>query len=248
MRNTKLAVLLCFVFLSACVSVEGKKGSPEDIASVNINLAKSYYAKGLYDIAEQKLGKALAAQADNVAANTLLALVYDQQGKVTKADEQFEKALDFASDNSVEFAEINNNFAVFLCKNGKWPEAEKRFLNAIGVPDYQTKAGALENAGLCALSVDDYEKAGLYFEKALKENANLARSILGLAKVEANAGQWSDVKVQLMAFHARVNATEESLYLMALAEGHLNNMSAREEFKNQLRSQFPGSKYLNKLD
>lgn len=239
---------LFIVFSVACVSVENRKGSPEEIASVNLKLARSYYSKAQYDIAEEKLDKALNAEPDNIAANALLALVYNQQDKKDRAQGQFEKALDLAEQNSVEFAEINNNFAIFLCKNDNWPEAESHFKAAIEVTDYKARAGALENAGLCALQAEDYSKAEHYFELALKENSHMARSTLGLAKVKAQINDWSTVKSLIQTLHQRIKASEEGLYMLVLAERNLNNNAAAHDYQDQLNNMFPDSEYLKLLN
>ncbi|MDX1812461.1 MAG: type IV pilus biogenesis/stability protein PilW [Gammaproteobacteria bacterium] len=236
------------VLLSACVSVDERKGSPEQIADVNVALAKQYYAKGLYDIAEEKLNKALSVEPDSVSANTLLALIYDQQGLQEKAGAQFRTTLDLVEDNSVEFAEVHNNYAIFLCKNGKWPEAEVSFKKAIDVKAYQTKAEAMENAGLCALNAKDYENAGRYFETALKHNNTLLRAQLGLAKVKAQIGDWQAVRRIIEDFHRRAGTNEESLYLIAKASGMLNDTAAKKKYTDMLAQSFPKSEYLQKLE
>jgi len=234
--------------LIGCVSIEDKKGSPEEIAKVNTSLAKSYYSKGLYDIAEEKLEKALEGNAENIGANTLLAMVYDQQGRVSEASVQFENTLDLAQHNSVEFAEISNNYAVFLCKNGNWVDAEQHFVDAVNVAEYRTKAGALENAGYCALGANELAKSMTYFEKALSENKQMLRSMLGLAKASVSMKEWGKARSALKDFHENTNTTDESLYYMVMVENASNNNDEKLKYINELKTHFPNSEFLKKLN
>jgi len=249
MFNLRYILGICLLIAtSACVSVDETRGTPLQIAQVNTDLAKSYYSKGMYDVAEEKLQRALKAQDDYVAANILLSLVYVQQGKREKAAEQFEKTLDLTSHNSVEFAEVSNNYAVFLCEKGKWGEAESHFIDAVNVEGYKTKAAAFENAGFCALTAKDYPKAGLYFSKALEQNKAMARSMLGLSQVNIQAKDWTAAEALLTKFQKVTAATDESLYLLSQVEEKLGNQAQATEYKQQLREKFPGSAFLKKLN
>lgn len=249
MRILSCIFWICVLLsVSACVTIDQTRGTPQEIASINIKLAKSYYSKGMFDVAEQKLQTALGAQDDSVAANMMLALVYQQQGKNDQAGEQFEKTLDLTSQNSVEFAETSNDYAVFLCENGNWKAAEAHFLDAVNVVAYKTKGAAYENAGFCAINAKDYKKAGLYFSEALKQNSAMARSMLGLARVKIHRKDWLSAKILLVRFQKTTAATDESLYLLSRVELELGDKAQAAEYVKQLKASFPGSTYLEKLN
>ncbi len=249
MRELRQALLVVIgVALSACVAINDRKGNSREIASINVDLAQQYYTKGNYSVAQQKLDKALAAEPRSFSANSLLALVYSELGKTSAAQEQFETALDLASWKSVEFADVSNNYAIFLCQNGDWPDAEYFFKQALAVDAYQTRAGALENAAFCALNAQDFTKSEFYFQQALKEDKSLSRSLLGLAKVKAHVEDWRSVKSIIAQLHQQAEPVEESLYFAVLAERALNDKTSEQTFVDQLKNLFPNSTYLLKLN
>lgn len=246
-RQWIFIVVLITFFLQACVAVNKKSIDKQEITALNLTLAQSYYEKGQFAVSEEKALKALEYEPDNISANSLLALIYNQQGKMEAAEEQFDKTLDLTEENSVEFAEVSNNYAILLCQNGLWPKAESYFKDAVNVKAYKTRDSALENAGMCALRAKDYANAELYFNKALSENARMHRSRLGLAKVKAESGDWAAVESSLQYYHKLTKPVEESLYLAVMAARNLNKKESAKAQLEQLQTMFPNSEYLGKL-
>ena len=241
-----LAVLVA-VSLAACVAVNGKRVDKDEVVAINLKLAESYYARGKFAIAEENLKKVLEYEPDNIAANSLLAIVYQREGRSEDADSQFNDTLDLVEENSIEFAEVSNNYAVFLCQQGKWSEAESYFEDAIDVDDYPGRDAALENAGTCALEARDYRKAEAFFIKALQLNPKLSRSSLGLAKARVALHDWPGAEKALADFHAQSRPVAESLYLAVLTSRQLGKKAAALKYRQQLQALFPDSEYLNRL-
>jgi Tfp pilus assembly protein PilF len=139
MRHDLLGVLALGVAMAACssqqtviqpVPQENKstvKENPEETkkhaSEVWVQLGQHYLELGKYDIAKEDLLKALKFDPKSVDAHTVLATLYDRVGDRTSAEEQYRIAAELAPTAGA----TNNNYGLYLCKLGRFDQAQKRF-------------------------------------------------------------------------------------------------------------------------
>ena len=119
-------ILVCglSVFLSACATDSGlDKDKAERAADINARLGVGYMRQGKYEIAKEKLEKALRQDPDNGDIYHYMAELYRRVDEPELAEEYFQKAISYNENDSA----LMNNYAVFLCGQKKYKEADKYF-------------------------------------------------------------------------------------------------------------------------
>ena len=95
----------------------------ESAAKTNIQLGVAYLQQGNYPLAREKLERSLKQNPKDPDVHTSLGLLYDRVGETKLADKHFREALRLAPSNP----DISNNYAIYLCKNGRVEEGVERF-------------------------------------------------------------------------------------------------------------------------
>ena len=119
------------MLLAGCVtSTDGTGGKPlkqedpdEAAAKYNIQLGTAYLQQGNYALAKEKLERSLKQNPKDPDVHTSLGLLYDRTGESKLADKHFREALRLAPDKP----DISNNYAIYLCKNGRVDEGVDAF-------------------------------------------------------------------------------------------------------------------------
>ena len=144
--KTLLAGFL-LAMLAACASgPEMKEDDRRAAAETNTALGRQYMDRGQYEIALDKLKRAVAYDKEYAPAHTLLAVLYETIGETEDAEKEFRLAVRYDPKDG----DVNNNLGAFLCRNGKGGEADPYFLAAVEDPFYGTPEIAMANAGSCA--------------------------------------------------------------------------------------------------
>ncbi|MFQ5470681.1 MAG: type IV pilus biogenesis/stability protein PilW [Gammaproteobacteria bacterium] len=225
--------------LSSCGSNKKLIGQQTDSpAEINAKLGLQYLRQGKFDVAKDKLEKALEYDSELVIAHHYIAELYRQQGNNKRAEEHYGIALDLEPGD----AALQNNFGVFLCEQGQYLDAEKRFLKAINNTDYTKKHEAYENAGLCTLRIPDVEKAESYFRQALKINGKLPNSLFQLAQINFDKGDYLRARAFIQRYSAVARQSARSLWLGIKIEQKLGGSEILESYSSQLLDQFRDSK------
>ncbi|MCC6302337.1 MAG: type IV pilus biogenesis/stability protein PilW [Gammaproteobacteria bacterium] len=233
-----LAVLLVLLVAAGCSSgprkFESRHDSPADI---NAKLGLSYMQQGDYDVALEKLKKALEQDPDSVTANHYIAELYRLLGNHELAEQHYKKALRLDANNPA----VQNNFGVFLCDRKRYDEAEKHFMLAARIPSYRRPDEAYENAGLCALRIPDATRAEKYFRQALDINPLLPNALYQMALLNFNAGQHLSARAFLQRYAAFAAPTPQTLWLAVRVERALDNGELADQYALELRTKFPQS-------
>jgi type IV pilus assembly protein PilF len=227
------------MLLTAC----GTTGPREHIApdpkaaELNMQLGISYLQRGDYEIAMEKLDKALKQNPNLPSAHNTMALLYQRLGESQKAEKHFKEAVNRAP----QYSEAQNNYGVFLCQQGKYEEAEKRFLKAVENPLYQSAAMAYENAGLCTREIPDMVKSESYFRRALQINPNLSKSLMGMADLSYEQMNYMQARAYVQRFNSVSPWTPQALLTAIKTEQKLGNEDAVSSYKLIMRARFPDS-------
>ncbi|MGH8396819.1 MAG: type IV pilus biogenesis/stability protein PilW [Gammaproteobacteria bacterium] len=229
------------LILSACVSTST---NPRDNVSLkqasqdNVALGVGYLQQGRRDVAMQKLQLAIQQDPNNANAYSALGLLYNGSGDLDRADENYRKALQKAPDDP----QIQNNYAVFLCQQGKPKQSEKYFIEAAQNPLYPTPEAAYANAGVCADRIPDEAAAEQYFRKSLAINPNYPLSLYQMARISYENKQYRDALVYIQRFDsASPTPRPEVLLLGVKIDGALGDTQGAAGYAKKLRILFPNS-------
>ncbi|QMT60232.1 type IV pilus biogenesis/stability protein PilW [Legionella sp. PC997] len=182
------------LFLQACVHDEEnekqnfKKPDLSKAASYNAQLGLEYLKQGDRPRAKKKMLTALEQEPTSADVNSAMAYYFEQTKELDQAEKYYLKAISFSGNGGAQL----NNYGAFLCRQGNYTKAENYFLKAANDLKYVHTSGAYENAGLCALSVPNEDKAKLYFAKALNQDPSRKASFYELLKLEIKSGKDSD--------------------------------------------------------
>jgi len=231
-------VLGLLVFLAACSSTPEKSESEvRRAAETNTALGRQYMDRGDYEIALEKLKRAIAYDKTYAPAHTLLAVLYETIGELDEAGAEYRKAVQYDPKNG----DVNNNYGAFLCGSGKQKEAERYFLAAVDDPFYDTPAIALANAGSCALEAGDLDKAESFLRQSLGFDDQLATALLPMSEVSYRKGSYLRARAFLQRFEAVSPTTRESLTLGYNIESKLGDQASAERYRRELLERFPGA-------
>jgi type IV pilus assembly protein PilF len=233
------SLLLCLLLLACASSGEqkGEKSEGRRAAETNTALGRQYLDRGQYEVSLEKLKRAVAFDHTYAPAHTLLGVLYETLGQKDKAGEEYKLAVRY----DPEDGDVNNNYAVYLCSENKYSEAQKHFETALADPFYTTKWVASGNAGLCALGNDDLDKAELYLRQSLEYDDNYATALLPMAQLSYRKQDFLRARAFLQRYESVGEINSESLYFGYLIEVQLGDEKAASQYRNNLMDQFPGS-------
>jgi type IV pilus assembly protein PilF len=245
MKNSlRFAAVILACTLAACVTSTKDGGKPlkgedpEDTAAkYNVQLGTAYLQQGNYPLAKEKLERSLKQNSRDPDVHTSLALLYDRTGDAKLADKHFREALRLAPDKP----DVSNNYAVYLCKNGRVDEGVERFAAVAASKYYQTPEVALTNAGVCLRGAKRLDEAQTRFIGAIKARPNYSEPTVQLANLYLERGQIVEarkvVDVYLNAFKPNPDVL---LSAVTVARAGKDRMG-EEKYSRALRLEFPDS-------
>jgi len=235
----RIALLVLVLLLTACVSSvnEDEESSARKSAETNTSLGQGYMQRGQYEIALEKLKKAVAYDETYAPAHTVLAVLYETIGELGPAEKEYAAAVKYDSRDG----DINNNYGAFLCRTGKGKGAEKYFLTAVKDPFYRTREVAYSNAGNCALEQGDLDKADAFLRQSLGYNDKLPLALISMADVSYQTGNYLRARAFLQRYGAVGTWNEDSLLLGYRIESKLGDTKSADRYRQQLIEQFPNS-------
>lgn len=253
---TLLLTVSVFIMLSGCGSTplltDQKDDSPylstqyadtqtgaRSPAQINTELGAGYINNGRYDRAMLKLKKALKQDPEYTLAHNYIAILYSRLGQPDLAYKHFQRAIELDPYNS----SVRNNYGVFLCEQEKFSEAEEQLKKAYSNPLYIGRARTYQSAGWCAYLENDYARAEEYYRQALQLDSGLARSVLGLARINYKQTNYPLSWHYFKQFDKLSTQFADSLWLginilRKLEEPDLNLMAS---YELQLENRFPDS-------
>lgn len=195
MKLRSLILLVTVLLLQSCQQnnasssessseMSARKNNVRDAASYNTQLGLAYLKQGDRPRAKRKLLTALAQAPDSPDVNAAMAWFMEQSGEMDSAQTYLKKAMATAPRNGAQL----NNYGAFLCRRGKYSQADLYFQQAVHDAKYEHTAGAYENAGLCAAAIPDDTKAARYFVRALEQDPSRKQSLYELVNINVKLG------------------------------------------------------------
>lgn len=212
-------------------------------AEANMELGILYMREGKKAVALELLQKAIDQDPGLAEAHNAIAVLYENLGETDKADEHFRRAISLDPKNS----QAHNNYGGFLCRQQRWDAAEESFLKAVSNPLYETPEVAYTNAGICANTAKDPDKAETYWRKALEVNPRFPAALLQMARLSVGKKDFMRSRAYLQRLHERVKPSAESLWLGVQTERALGDRNAEASYGMLLKNGFPESPQAKQL-
>jgi len=210
-------------------------------SKINVRLGVEYYRTGNYQLAVQKLQKAIKQDPKSSQAYHALAVLQNHFLAKDKAEKYFRKSISLDAQNS----EALNNFGVFLCIDERYEEANKLLMRAVENPFYSSPAAAYTSAANCILkqgeSQLERDKAKEYLSKALAAAINYRPALIKMASISLTEKDYKLTSLYLERFYLTGNATAQSLWLSIRNEQEIGDKSKVALLAEQLRANFPDS-------
>lgn len=208
-----------------------------EAARINTDLGVAYARNGNFDLALDKLLRALQQNAQYAPAHSAIAYVYQERREADKADQHYQRALQLAPGDPGTL----NNFGIFLCGQKRYVEAQKMFQRAANTPRYAQPEGAFTNAGVCARQVPDLVAAEALFREALKLRPEYPEALQQLASLYFEQKDYLRARAFLQRYEKVGAPTAATLWMGAKLEAALGDRAAAAVYAERLKAQFPES-------
>jgi len=250
MKNSNLIILgaICLFLMVGCVStttgsITEPEGDNEEAADLNYQLGARYYQQGSYTLALDRLKLATEFDPKMAAAYSALALTYEALDNQRLAREAYESAVRVEPRNF----DVQNTYAVYLCRHKDYSQAQKYFDKAGGHPENDEAEVTLTNAGVCMGQKPDLAAAENYFRQALDHKRNYGEALLQLCLLKFQQEDYLGARAFLQRFMSGTIPTAGVLYLASRIEGKLGNERGKTDYENQLIREFPTSPEARKV-
>jgi type IV pilus assembly protein PilF len=235
-------VALFGLALAACVSTSppDKSKTAEgraEAAGFNLRLGAAYLQQNNLPSAKEILEKAETQNPDSADIHSMLALLQERLGDNRKADAEHRTALRLAPQSP----DVQNNYAVFLCRTGKATDGVKYFEAAAANRLYRTPWAAYTNAGVCLRNANRNDDAMHEFQLALNSNPVYAEAVYQSAEMELLQGKLLDARVHVTAWLLQNKPTPEMLQLAWRIATAQSDAPAAAQLARRLQNEFPDS-------
>ncbi len=239
MKRLTVGILLLSLALPVLAGDRGT-GDQESMikaARLNAQLAVAYLKQNDVVAARDKIIKALAQNPRDSGVQSSAGLVYERLQEVDKADEHYSAALRLAPNDP----DMQNNYAVFECRRGKWEKGIKIFEQAARNPAYSNPEVAYSNAGVCARSAGNLPRAEDMFRKALAIRADYPDALLQMADLSLARGAALAARAFLERYFVGARVSPESLLLGVRIEHKMGDRAAEDRYADRLEKEFADS-------
>jgi type IV pilus assembly protein PilF len=232
------------VSLAGCGSTQGgaqlrgdKLTNAQKAGEANKELGTEYLRKGNLELAKEKLERAEKYNPRDPEIHSVLAVLYERLNIPKQVDEHYRTAIRLAPKDP----EISNNYAVYLCRNGRTDEGVKRFYESAQNPLYRTPEIAYTNAGVCLRSAKRYDEAATAFNHALQIKPNSAEAVFQRADLAFEQGDIAGARGLVDKYLTAFDATPDLLYLGVRAARQQGDRVVEDKYTRRLRVEFPSS-------
>jgi len=242
MTRARILIVMAIVsILIGCISsttTNARRQTDEDDAGEqNYQLGSQYFRNGSYDLARDRLERAIGFDPKMAKGHSLLALTHVQLGNTRLATESFDRAVRLGPNNH----DVRNAYAVFLCGQEDFDEAQVQFDRAINLRDNENPEIMMTNAGVCIANKPDLEVAERYFRDALEIRPSYGEALIQLAALKHRTRDNLSARAFMQRYLASNVAAPAVLMLATQIETELGDERAATNYMNQLLRDFPES-------
>ena len=235
-----VGALLISLAIAGCISSQSNTRSAapsEDAYEHNYQLGAQYYRNGSYELARDRLERAIELDSKNADAHSLLALTLVQLGNNRLANEAFTRSVRLDPHSE----DVRNAYAVFLCQQGNYDDALEQFDEAIAIVDNDNKWVEMTNAGVCVSKKPDLVRAEEYFRAALGLRPAYGEALVQMAALKHRTEDDLIARAFMQRYLASNPASAPVLYLAVQIEKKLDDERSATDYMNQLLRDFPES-------
>ena len=247
MKIAVVSVLLAgAVAVTGCVtegSIAPEPASDAEQAEANLALGIGYLQEERPDLAIEALQRAIDIQPRLADAHRTIAIAYDQIGDSELAEEHHRRATQLAPRN----ADTQNGYAVFLCRQNRWSDAEPYFERAIAASARQAALTPVMNAATCASSAGDIEATESFLRAALDIDQSNVNALRGMVDVSIRTANYFQGRAFWQRLERSTQIQAEDLLSCYVIESGLNADDAATACADRLEREFPGSPFLSQL-
>jgi type IV pilus assembly protein PilF len=245
--SVKPPILFLALLLGACASWPEREFN-ENVAEANFKLGIGYMQSGHFQVATEKLLKALQYNDDYPEAHNAIAVLYEEVREYGPAENHYKRAIDLKPDYTL----AKLNYARFLCLREpiRTAEGEREFEKIAADPANAgaTAADAYAGLGLCARQRNDPAQAETWLRKALESDPNNTSALYALAELSQIQNKTLQGRAFLQRYHARSRPTAQSLWLgVVIEQASDGDPQLRREYGVLLLAQFPNSDEARRL-
>jgi len=232
----RLAAGALALLFAACVTAE-HPSKARDAAAYNVQLGIAYLHQGDVALAKDKLDRALAEDPGSADVHSARAMLFERMQSPAKADAEFRTSLRLAPHDP----QVVNNYAVYLCQNGRTEEAVRRFEEAAHNALYRTPEAAYTNAGVCLRAAKRDDEARADFGRALALRPNFAEAAYQLTELQFQHGELAPARAGIDAFIGNYEATADLLLLGVRVARAQGDRIGAQRYARRLQLDFPGT-------
>jgi type IV pilus assembly protein PilF len=239
-RAKFLTAFMVALLLGACVSSQTvtRRVDPSDDATIRMfELGAQYYRNGNYNLARDRLERAIQLDSRNAEAHSLLALTLVKLGNNRLAAESFSRSIRLEPNSK----DVRNAYGIFLCEQGRYDDALEQFDRAIGIVENDTSWIEMTNAGVCVAKKPDPARAEEYFRDALELRPAYGEALIQMAALKFRGEDFLAARAFLQRYLAANPSSAPVLYLGVQIETSLGDQRAAADYQDRLTRNFPES-------
>jgi len=233
---------LTLLLLAACATPQ-HPNKIRDAAAYNVQLGIAYLHQGDIALAKDKLDRALAEAPNSADVHSARAMLFEHMHNADQADAEFRTSLRLAPHDP----DVVNNYAVYLCQNGRTDEGVRRFEEAAHNALYRTPWAAYTNAGVCLRAAKRDDEARANFGRALQVRPNFAEAVFQLTELEFQHGELAPARAAIDAFIGSYDATADLLLLGVRVARAQGDRVGAQRYARRLQVDFPGTEQVRAL-
>ena len=232
------------VALAACVTTtEGGKVDYKAASQANVQLGVAYMREGKLRVAKDKLDRAQKQDPKSPDVYWAMASLYEAMNQPKQAERNYDKALELSPNNS----QIENTYAVFLCRQGEVDRAVPIFEKVIADKLYPTPYAAATNAAVCLRAKKRDADAKHFYEEAVALGPTFVDAVVGLADLQLDQGDPKGARATVERY-IRTGSKSPVVLLMAVrATVAEHDCNAAQLYARLLRRDYPNSAQINVL-
>jgi type IV pilus assembly protein PilF len=209
-------------------------------ARIRLELASGYFEQGQTTVALDEIKQSLQTDPTYAEAFSLRGLIYMRLGDMRQAEDSFRRsiALNSRDPNTL------HNYGWLMCQQGRYPEANTAFTQAIASPSYADQSKTLMTQGLCQARAGQRAEAERTLARSYELDAGNPITGYNLANLLYQRGDFSKAQFYLRRLNNSEFANAETLWLGIKVERRLNSREAMDQLADQLRKRFAQSKEL----
>ena len=229
-----------------------REPNPEPLASLadkqtssqlHLRLGMGYMQQGALETALSELKKSIKIAPNYAEAHSALALLNVRLKRTDEARKHYQRALRLAPGDP----NINNNFGFFLCQQGEYLAADRKFQCAIANPLYSTPWRAYYNGGTCALKAGQLKQADIYLRTTIQLSPNLTTVLFSLADLSYQQGNFPRALDYLTRYQKSGRPSPQTLMLGIKLAKKLEDNDLHASQVMALKNLFPDSEQAQSL-